>query len=129
MPQLSKRKLDKKTESEIIATFDLILAKLSQKEEMRAFLLSILTPTERLMLAKRLAVIFLLKEGVPQDKIAEALKVTQATVSKLQLTIEARGEGFGLAYKKLIREENVQDLKRLLLQLAKYSVKAAGGRV
>ena len=129
MPQLSKRKLDKETEMEIMSSLELILAKLSQKEEMRAFLLSILTATERLMLAKRLAVTFLLREGVPQDRIAEGLKVTQATVSKLQLITQARGQGFEIAYKKLIHEENIQDLKKLLLKLAKYSIKASSGRI
>ena len=110
-------------------TLESILAKVSQKEEMRAFLLFILTPTERLMLAKRLAAIFLLRDGIPQDKIAEALKMTQATVSKLQLITQARGEGFEIAYKKLLREENIKDFKKLLLNLTKYSIKASSGRI
>lgn len=129
MPQLSKRKLDKKIEVKIVENLELILAKLGQKKEIGDFLFSLLTPTERLMLAKRLTIILLLKEGVKQENISQALKVTQSTVSRMQLVSSARGQGFDLAFKKFIHEQNVQDVKETLLKLASYSIRAAGGRV
>lgn len=47
------------------------------------------TGVERLMLAKRLAVIVLLARGVPVDAIAQKLMVSPSTVSRLRAGVEA----------------------------------------
>ncbi|GIW61998.1 MAG: hypothetical protein KatS3mg089_0850 [Patescibacteria group bacterium] len=96
---------------------------------MKDFLLSLLTPTERIMLAKRLAIIILLKEGLPEWRIADALHMTRITVSRMQLFLEARGKGYEIALQVLQNEKVMQDIKTLLLKLAGYAVRAAGGRV
>ncbi|HVF69463.1 MAG TPA: Trp family transcriptional regulator [Xanthomonadales bacterium] len=129
MPHVSKHKLDKKVEDELSDTLDLILSKLSNKESVRHFLLSLLTPTERVMLAKRLAIIILLKEEVPQSHVAQTLHVTRITVSRLQFFLEARGQGYEEAFEILKKEEDVRQLKSTLLKLVAYTIRAAGGRV
>jgi len=129
MPHISKRRLGKKAEKELIRNFELVLAKISKETEMQDFLGSLLTPTERIMLAKRLAIVVLLKEDVPQTSISNALNVTQATVSRMQLFLEARGEGYNIAFKKLANEEAVVEFKKYLLKIATYSIRAAGGYV
>ncbi len=96
---------------------------------MHDFLLALLTPTERLMLAKRLAIIILIKEGLPESTIANTLHVTRVTVSRMQLFFEARGQGYEIALKKLDEEKALQEIKSLLIKLAAYTVRAAGGRV
>lgn len=128
MPHVSRFKLDKKTESNLVNTFELVLAKLSKEEQIREFLFSMLSSTERLMLAKRLAIVVLLKEGVPQTKVAQTLHVTRVTVGKMQLLLEARSKGFEAALEKLNQEQNMREIKTMLLNLAGYSIRAAGGR-
>ncbi|EKD85945.1 MAG: hypothetical protein ACD_37C00571G0004 [uncultured bacterium] len=129
MPHISKRKLDKEQEKELIHSFELVLTKISSYSEMHNFLGSLLTPTEHIMLAKRLAIVVLLKDGLPQASIANALNVTQATVSRMDLFLDSRGQGYGIAIAKLENEKTFQEFKTLLLKVAGYSVRAAGGYV
>ena len=129
MPHVSQRQLDKKVEKELLKTLDLVLTKLTKEEEMQSFLLSLTTPTEKLMLAKRLAMIILLKEGYSQSQIAAMLHVTRGTVFKMQLFMEARGQGYDLALQKIQNEKAMQELKGALVKLAGYTIRAAGGRV
>ena len=128
MTQISKIPLDKKTEIKILQNLELILAKLGKREEMGDFLFSLLTRTEKLMLAKRLAIVILLKEGISQTTISSVLKVTRATVSRIQLIDEARGSGFTAAFKKHLHEENTKEIRESLLKIAGYSIRAASGR-
>ena len=81
------------------------------------------------MLAKRLAIVILLKEGLSDSQIADILHVTRITVAKMQLFYEARGKGFDIGIKKLDEQKRMESLKKLLLSLARYSVRAAGGYV
>src|SRR3989344_4068293 len=129
MPHISKNRLTKKTEDDLCNTLDLILSKMNKQESVHQFLLALLTPTERIMLAKRLAIIILLKEEIPQSHIAQTLNVTRITASRLQFFLEARGQGFEEAFVILKREEDMKVLKSALLKLVAYTVRAAGGRV
>ena len=114
MPHVSRIQLKKTLENQLINTLDLLLTKLSKKDDVKKFLLSLLTPTERLMLAKRLTIIILLKEGLTESEIAKKIHVTRVTVSRLQLFLEARGEGYEIAMKILQNEKIMQELKMLL---------------
>lgn len=129
MPHLSKYKLSKKAEEELIKNLELALAKLTKEEEMKGFLLSFLTQTERLMLAKRLAIAVLLKENLPVSHIATTLHVTRETVSRIQLILEARGEGYESALLKLKNEKIFQEFKTTLMILVKYAISASSGKL
>jgi len=129
MPHVSKYKLDKTAESRLFKTLELVLTRITKEEDLNDFLLALLTPTEQIMLAKRLGIIVLLKEGLPESRIASALHVTRITVSRMQLFLEARGKGYELAIEILKKEQVMDDLKILLLKLAGYAARAAGGRV
>lgn len=130
MTHVSKIKLNKIKEKELIRNFDLVLTKITSYPDMESFLGSLLTPTERIMLVKRLAIVVLLKEGIPQMDISRALCVTQATVSRMQLFLEAKGDiGYTVALRQLENEKILQEFKKLLLGLVKYSIRAAGGYV
>ncbi|MBI2443321.1 MAG: helix-turn-helix domain-containing protein [Candidatus Levybacteria bacterium] len=129
VPHVSRFKLKKHDEEQLIRSLDVVLTKLSKEEELSGFLSSLLSPTERLMLAKRLAIIVLLKEGFSQVDISRALHITRETVSRMQLLHEAKGEGYELALKKLDEEKSMLELKKLLINIARYSIRAAGGYV
>lgn len=129
MPQVSQNKLDKKQEQELLKTFHLILAHISRVEDMQQFLLSFLTPTEQVMLAKRLAVVLMLKQGNSDTEISQALHITRMTVSKLRYLVEARPESFDITNRVLQNEELRLAIKQILLDLGSYAARAAGGRV
>ena len=129
MPHISRIKLDKKAERNLVENLSLILTKIKKQDEMDSFLISLLTSTERLMLAKRIAIIILLKEDVPESHIASTLHVTRVTVSRLQFFWEARGGGYDIALKVLENEKLMKEFKDGLLKLVAYSIRAAGGYV
>lgn len=129
MPQVSKYALDKKVEEELCNTLDLVISKLGNTDNVKTFLLSFLTPTERIMLAKRLSVIILLNEGIAHEHIAQALHVTRVTVARMQLFMESRGEGFEVIFEIIKNERVLKELKSALLKLVAYTVRAAGGRI
>lgn len=129
MPHVSRIKLDKKTEKELEDSLELSLAKFTKKEEMHEFISSLLSSTEKQMLAKRLAIVILLREGVQQKSIANTLNVTEATVSRMALYLEVKGKGYDMALQKLKNEKYMQELKKLLLKIAGYSIRPAGGYV
>src|SRR3972149_10439500 len=88
MPRVSPRPLKKEIEKEITANFEWTFSQLKSEPAAKDFLGDFLTDEERLMLAKRLAVICLLKEGFSFNKISEALKITPVTIGKIRLILK-----------------------------------------
>jgi len=129
MPHVSRNKLSPKIEKELIYALDIIFTKITKEEEIDLFLLSLLSPTERVMLAKRLAIVILLREGLPDSQIAQTLNVTRVTVSRLRYYIESRGKGYDIALNILRDEKAIQEVKTTLISLARYAARAAGGRI
>ena len=129
MPHVSRNKLGSSTENTLTHNLNTVFTHIGKGDEMLSFLDALLTPTEKVMLAKRLAIIVLLEEGLPESHIASLLHVTRITVSRMQLYYEARGQGFKIALQKLAEQKQLESFKKYLLSLAKYSIKAAGGRV
>lgn len=130
MPQVSRNKLEPREEDELKEVLNLVLASISRRDEMLKFINSLLTDTEKLMLAKRLAMIVMIKEGLGDTAISDALHVTRITVTKFRYFYEARArEGYDIAINKIENDKFLQGVKRVILALADYGVKAAGGYV
>jgi len=87
MPRVSPRPLKKEIEKEITANLGWTFSQLKSEPVAKDFLEDFLTDEERLMLAKRLAVVYLLKEGFSYGKISEALKITPVTIGKIRLIL------------------------------------------
>lgn len=128
MPHVSQRNLDSKTQKQIVSTFEMVLGKMN-KNETNTFLFSLLSETERLMLAKRLAIGLLLDSGIDQSSIAEYLSVTRETVNRIELGLMKKPKGFKLAIQKINEDKVMKEMKSFLIKLASYSIKASGGRV
>ncbi len=129
MPLVSKNKLPKRTETELLKNLNLVLTKIQSSDDMVVFLEALLTDTEKLMLAKRIAVIVLLEEGLPDSQIASILHLTRMTVLKMRYFYESRGRGLKIAVKKLDEQNQLENFKKFLISLTRYSVRAGGGRV
>ena len=68
--------------------FDLffeVMGNTSSKNEFRKIFFDLLTPAERIMLAKRVAIIYLLLKKIEYYNICDRLKVSSATVSRIAL--------------------------------------------
>ena len=64
-----------------------VTAKWSTRER-RAFFDDLLTPTERIMFSKRLAILYLLAKGYTVRSIQEMLRVSPSTVARLWTSVQ-----------------------------------------
>lgn len=110
MPQVSKRWLDKKTQDKIVTLFISGIA-LSQTTDEVSFLIEdILTPTEKLMLAKRFSIAFMLLEGYDYDSIVDVLKVSRSTIGRVNWWLSTRGDGVRRVRARIKKDEQLKKI-------------------
>lgn len=123
MPQVSRRKLDKEVKQKIYESFYKALGLLGEKDA-KYFVNDLLTPTEKIMIAKRFAIAILLSQEWSYDAIRETLKVTQTTISSVSRVLTF-STGLKLAIVKLAKSEAWrawwQDVESLLYRLSSPS--------
>ena len=118
MPHISKKRPDPQVLKKILFFFKAVVTDLKTEEETASFLDSLLTNTEKLLLAKRLAMVILIKEGVSETQIVETLKTTYATVEKMKLMLDKKMGGYQIGLGKLEQRSDWKKLKKNLLELA-----------
>ncbi|OHA06206.1 MAG: hypothetical protein A2934_05710 [Candidatus Sungbacteria bacterium RIFCSPLOWO2_01_FULL_47_10] len=94
MPQVSRRKLEKDVMEKILATLFESLLKINDGNLVKEFLDDFLTPTEKIMLAKRLAAAYFLEQGHGYRFISEVLKMSPTTVNTVHKQLILRGAGY-----------------------------------
>lgn len=123
MTRISRRFLDKDLEDRIFEVFTKTIVDLKNSDDVKNFLNDLLSPIERLMLVKRLAIAILLTKGYTYEMIDETLKVSHPTIMKISLLLNY-GDNNG--YKKVIEsflkqqksEESFDKIEEILLQLS-----------
>lgn len=83
MPHVSSKKLKREHLQKLYNEFSIALEKSAKKSWLKFFLDDFLTHTEKIMLAKRFAVIFLLSNRVPVSYIAESLHMSETTIFRM----------------------------------------------
>lgn len=69
----------------------------------------IFSPTEKMMIAKRVAIIYLLIKGIEQKIIADKIKVSTATVSKYAILFHKQNSPLTQLLQYMIKKEKVLD--------------------
>jgi len=108
MPQISKNPVHKDVYYSIRDDFLWILASLQTTAEVKDFFYDFFTKTERIMLAKRLAIAMMIHEGFQYQDIKFILHVSTATISRVASWMDHGGSGVERALDKLIKEEHAQ---------------------
>lgn len=124
MTHVSRRKLSEETKN-LLA--NILLASLSNanKKDLELLLKIILTKTEQVMLAKRLAIIYLLNEDQTVDNISTLLKTTPQTVQRIKLQLNLiNPQAKKLLLKKIYSWANKSKIKSLLKDLYNIRVPA-----
>ena len=85
MTQVSRRKLKPKVEDKMNSLLYELLGKKRSRSEFQSSCNILFTQIEQQMMAKRIAVMFLILKGIDQKTISRHLKVSTATVSKFSL--------------------------------------------
>lgn len=87
MAHVSKQPLDSKLSKELFVQLSVLVAKTDRKNGAQ-FLQTLLTDTEQVMLAKRLAVILMLSEGYSTYKVWNTLRMSKSTVVAMKTAYE-----------------------------------------
>lgn len=109
MVQISRRKLDARVYQKIFSLFFEVVGKRQNRRNFEEVIRDLLSRTERMMIAKRIAIIYLLMKDIDTNTICKILKVTRATVAKFKFVIESN-EQANPAFKKILRNERIADL-------------------
>lgn len=123
MPHISSRQLKKKHLQKLYTEFSIALEKSAQKSVVKFFLNDFLTKTEKIMLAKRFAVIYLLSKDVPVSYIAEVLLMSPATIARMSLKYEIG------KYSSVLRTiEKQKDIWNILEKILRMGLPPRAGR-
>lgn len=129
MTHISKKSVDGKILEKIYDFLVIALTDIKNKGEMRAFLDSLITPTEKIMLAKRLAIVYLISENVSLGKISEMLAVTPSTICKIKVWLKIEGAGYSNAMEKIKKSENFTAIKTILWETFDELTKSPARRI
>lgn len=110
MPQVSKRFLNKKTEERIFSLFLGSIISCNSKDTALSLIEELLTPTEKVMLAKRFSIMFMLLEGYDYETIEETLKVSRSTVGYTSTWLKLKGVGIKRIIEKIKRDEALKSI-------------------
>lgn len=105
MAQVSRRILPKEVQEKIYEIFWQSLALCKNKNTVASFLEDLLTPTEKVMLAKRVSIAFLLLKGYDYRTINQTLKVSNPTIWLVKTWLKNKGEGYRRILNKILRDE------------------------
>ncbi len=89
MPHISKKKLNGKVVRDLERYLSSIIRDSGTKTRMRIFD-ELLTQTEKIMLAKRIGILFLLKKGVSPYTISNLLSISPSTTERFKHAMHAK---------------------------------------
>lgn len=122
MAKVSRRILNKELEDYIFELFIKTITDLRDPSEVRNFLTDLLSPIEKIMLVKRLAIAVLLTKGFTYDTIDATLKVSRPTIMNVSRALKHGESGYQQAVKKILehqkREEIGDKIEEILLRFA-----------
>lgn len=97
MTQVSKYKVPQIINDQILDIFFQTIANLKTKEQVAEFFKEFISPTEKTMLSKRLAIGYLIAKGCDYREVSRTLKVSTTTVSNF-----ASKYKYGTTYKIIV---------------------------
>jgi len=122
-----KRKQSDLTASEIRTTFDALYTAASAvrgRDAMKLFLRDLLTPSERIMLGRRIIIARLLLANVSYDDIEKELKVGRATIGRVHHWLEDQFPGYENALKAGVAREKSRREARYELEYGPFSYRS-----
>jgi len=105
MTQVSRRKLHPDSEKRIYQIFIDVICDAHSYTEVQALLDDLFTPTERVMLPKRLVIAYLLLKNYPHRTIASYVNVSHTTINRVSTSPQNGGKGYTLLLTRLQKRE------------------------
>ena len=109
MSQLSKRKLKDEVSKQLFELTFSLLGRRKDRGDFQNTLFAILSPSEQLVIAKRIAILYLLIKKIDYAIIRDVLKVSTSTVSKCVMILE-NSENLSNTLKILVQSNQIKDI-------------------
>jgi len=109
MTQISKRYIEPRNLNKILNIFLSSVLKIENKKSAKNFFKELLTPTEEIMLSKRIVCFYLLSKNSSIIDCANILKLSTATVAKYKILLNDRPT-VDMILKKVLKIESIKKL-------------------
>lgn len=110
MSQVSKYPVSKQISERIFEILTKSFVKITNSEEADQFISDLLTPTEKVMLSKRLAIAYLLEKNYDYRTIQQIIKVSTGTIASVNIKKFHGSEGYKKLISKIMKEEQLTKL-------------------
>lgn len=123
MSQISRRNIDKTLEDYIFKNFVKTISKLKESSEIQNFIDDLLSPIEKTMIIKRLAIAVMLTKGYTYEQIDHTLKVSRPTIKNVSFALKYNQKnGYKKAVEETLKDHNKEELfdkvEELLLSIS-----------
>src|SRR3989338_9187680 len=123
MTMVSRRKINKQLEKYVFELFVKTIIDLKTEADVADFLQDILSPTERVMLTKRLGIAILLTKGYTYTMIDQTLKVSSPTINHVSYWLKHGNSGYQRVVEKIVsnqkKEATLDTIEEILLKLSR----------
>jgi uncharacterized protein YerC len=109
MPQVSKYPLSKDIEERMFVIFWKSIAELSVPGDVKKFFDDLLSPVEKTMLVKRLAIALLLAKDYDYESIKKTLRVSSETIARVKVWLTHAGEGYKMVVGRILTDEKMKE--------------------
>lgn len=92
MSQVSKYKLNNKIYDKIFSLFPQFLYRMTSKGRQNILIDAFFTNTEKIVIAKRVAIAFMLVKGYKYDQIVSKIKVSHGTIAKIATSLNTHSQ-------------------------------------
>lgn len=110
MTQVSKYPISKDVYERCWEIFTKTLIGIKTYKDVDEIVSDLLTPTERIMLTKRLAIAFLLSQGYEYREINKILHVSFQTVAIVNNALKYGNNGYKKAINRILRDEKLKEI-------------------
>ena len=122
MSKVSRRFLDKELENKIYEVFLKTIVDIKTSIDAGNFIEDILSPAERVMIMKRLAIAVLLTKGKTYEYIDHTLKVSRATIMTVSLWLKHGKGGYRKVVENILKTQNrerlIDNIEEILIRLS-----------
>lgn len=112
MAQVSRRLISPVVQKKIQALFLDCVTRCQNQDIAASFIDALLTDTEKIMIAKRVAIALMILKGRTTEEIQDILKVSGQTVWTVRGWLAAKGSGYHALLKDVIERDRDQEAAR-----------------
>lgn len=127
MAQVSKYPISKEVYDRCWELFAKTLVGIKTSNDAQQIIEDLLTPIERIMLIKRLAIAVLLTQNYEYREITKLLRVSFPTISMVNRSLQFGNDGYKKAIAKILKDEKLQEFFNNTLQKI-VALPATGGK-